>query len=548
MTNTQVELLHLHEELRHRARQLSLLNDLAREMTGSLSTQAIYDLVTEQLWARFGYYSVETFTVDTQTQRVILASCAGAYRHLVKPGEYQQTFGQGLIGTAAATGRYVLANHARQHPAFYYLRGAEVQSELVIPIKSGEQIIGLLNVDSDKTNAFSQNDVLLLTTLSDQMAIALENARLFAQVQNHASHLEAEVAARTQELHQINTHLRQEIQAKEQTQLALQASQKELKAQAEALGLLNAISETLHRTLNFEAVVERAVNALVTYARFAAVGIFTLQPDEETIELVSARNFPPAISQVGRKLPIAGSLAGEALRLREIVTSEDMRYDARLSPALRQMAQQNNVQAAIAIPIFYQTEVLGTVHLLAPTLPNMTPLMLRMLTAIGRTVGLAMSNARYVNQIETEIQERKEIEAALRESEARFRQLADNAIDLIFRFRYEPPHYEYMNPTATRLTGYTPEDYYADPYLALKTIHAEDQSILTPFFRKEIHTNTPLLLRLVHRDGSVRWLEQRLVPVVDGNGVIVAVEGIGRDITEMKEALMALQATQSENA
>ncbi len=47
MTNNQAELLQLHEELRHRARQLSLLNDLAREMTGSLSTQAIYDRVTE---------------------------------------------------------------------------------------------------------------------------------------------------------------------------------------------------------------------------------------------------------------------------------------------------------------------------------------------------------------------------------------------------------------------------------------------------------------------------------------------------------------------
>ena len=137
MSNPQAELLQLHEELQHRARQLGLLNNLTREMTGSLSPQAIHDLVTEHLWANFGYFSVESFAVDHPGQRVILASRAGAYRDLIKPGEYQQAFGQGLIGTAAATGQFILANQAQQHSAFYYLRGAEVQSELVIPIKTG---------------------------------------------------------------------------------------------------------------------------------------------------------------------------------------------------------------------------------------------------------------------------------------------------------------------------------------------------------------------------------------------------------------------------
>ena len=296
-------------------------------------------------------------------------------------------------------------------------------------------------MDSDKAEAFTESDVMLLTTLGDQMAVALENARLFAQVQTHAHQLKAEVEARTQELQKANQLLRQEIQAREQAQQALQTSQVELKAQADALGLINAIAETLHRTLNYDAVVERAINALISYARFAAVGIFALLPDGQSLELLAARNFPSELSETGRQLPIAGSLAGEALRLREIVMTEDMRYDPRLSPPLQQMAQRYDIRGAIAIPIFYQTEVLGTVHLLAPDLPTLTPLTLRMLTAIGRTIGLAMSNARYVNQIEAEIRERREIETALRESEARFRQLADHANDLIFRCRFDPCGY-----------------------------------------------------------------------------------------------------------
>lgn len=541
MSNPQTELLQLHEELRHRARQLGLLNNLTREMTGSLSPQAIHDLVTQHLWANFGYFSVESFVVDQPGQRVVLASRAGAYHDLIQPGEYQQAFGQGLIGTAAATGQYILANQARQHSAFYYLRGAEVQSELVIPIKTGKRLIALLNVDSDKAEAFTDSDVMLLTTLGDQMAVALENARLFAQVQTHAHQLEAQVEARTQELRQANQQLRQEIQAREQAQQALQSSQVELKAQADALGLINAIAETLHRTLNYDAVVERAINALISYARFAAVGIFALLPDGQSLELLAARNFPAELSEIGRKLPIAGSLAGEALRLREIVTTADMRYDPRLSPLLQQMAQQYDIRGAIAIPIFYQTEVLGTVHLLASVLPTLTPLTLRMLTAIGRTIGLAMSNARYVNQIEAEVRERRQIEAAWRESETRFRQLTDNANDLIFRFRFEPLGYEYINPTLTRLTGYTPEEFYADPQLAFKIFHPDDKPILDAFLRKEIRTDVPVQFRICHRDGSVRWMEQRFVPILNSEGEIVVVEGIGRDISELQEKLLALQ-------
>jgi GAF domain-containing protein len=195
-------------------------------------------------------------------------------------------------------------------------------------------------------------------------------------------------------------------------------------AQTEALSLINAISDTLYRTLDFQAVIERAVNALVSYARFKAVGIFTLDAATPCLDLLVSRNFDPELTDVVRRLWIDRSLAGQAVMRREIMTSADIMVDEYVEPAIRDVMCRCGLHAAIVIPILYQTEVLGTVHLLAAELPVLNPLKLKTLMAIGRAIGLAMSNARYVNQVEAEVKERRRMEEALQESEARFRHLA----------------------------------------------------------------------------------------------------------------------------
>ena len=97
----------------------------------------------------------------------------------------------------------------------------------------------------------------------------------------------------------------------------------------------------------------------------------------------------------------------------------------------------------------------------------------------------------------------------------------------------------------TRRSGYTPEEFYEDPYLAFKMFHPDDNPSLETFLRKEIRTDVAVQFRIVHQDGSVRWVEQKFVPILNSDGEIVAVEGIGRDITELKEKLLALQTMQN---
>ncbi|MDR7866818.1 MAG: PAS domain S-box protein [Sporomusaceae bacterium] len=124
----------------------------------------------------------------------------------------------------------------------------------------------------------------------------------------------------------------------------------------------------------------------------------------------------------------------------------------------------------------------------------------------------------------------------LERQEARFRLLAENARDIIYRFRLKPSlACEYISPAAEDITGYRPEEYYANPRLITETIHPEDRSSIPKFDQSLTPTETPVAFRLIRKDQSQIWVEQHLVPIRDENGGLTAVEGIIRDATARKE-------------
>jgi len=146
-----------------------------------------------------------------------------------------------------------------------------------------------------------------------------------------------------------------------------------------------------------------------------------------------------------------------------------------------------------------------------------------------------------------DITEAKRTEEALRASEERYRRLAENAPDLIYRYRLPPdPSFEYVSPAATEITGYTPEEHYADPELGIKLVYPDDLPKLMAARSGAVDPRQPLLLRWIRKDGAVIWTEQRNVPILDETGVVVALEGIVRDVTARMEAEEALRRRAAE--
>ncbi len=135
---------------------------------------------------------------------------------------------------------------------------------------------------------------------------------------------------------------------------------------------------------------------------------------------------------------------------------------------------------------------------------------------------------------------RTSAERALEESERKFRLIAEKASDLIYRIELYPEQkFSYVSPSSTKLTGYTPEDHYANPNLGFELVHPDDREKLRDLL--EHVDGSPLVLRWIKKNGEVVWAEQSNVPVYDNDGRLIAIEGIARDVTERQKSNEALK-------
>ena len=142
---------------------------------------------------------------------------------------------------------------------------------------------------------------------------------------------------------------------------------------------------------------------------------------------------------------------------------------------------------------------------------------------------------------------RRSRESERRARDARLRRLAANAGDIIFRYRIRPqPACEYINPAVTRITGFTPDECYADPLLPWRRVHPADAD----HFRQLVaapRTGEPAAFRWLHRDGSERLLELVNIPIRDATGQVVAIEGVARDVTRIYEQEVALRRSEEQH-
>jgi len=171
------------EKLARRANQFEAIAQVSRIISSIQDREVLLPRITRMISQHFGFYHVGIFLLDENNQYAVLraANSEGGKRMLAR--KHRLEVGQtGIVGHVTSTGNPRIALDTVADSVFFNNPDLpDTRSEMALPLKIGSQIIGALDVQSTEPNAFSQDDISTLSTLADQVSIAIHNARLYEE-------------------------------------------------------------------------------------------------------------------------------------------------------------------------------------------------------------------------------------------------------------------------------------------------------------------------------------------------------------------------------
>jgi nitrate/nitrite-specific signal transduction histidine kinase len=176
-----IENARLFEAEERRAEQFRVISEVGRRMTSLLAVDELLWEIARLIKETLGYYLVGIAL--TEKDELIFKAGAGGVWELPQFQPPRLKVGrEGITGWVAQSGEPLLVPDVSQEPRYYSLpEASEIRSELAVPLRTKEAVIGVLHVQSGHLNAFDKSDLVVLQSLAHQAAIAIENAQLFAE-------------------------------------------------------------------------------------------------------------------------------------------------------------------------------------------------------------------------------------------------------------------------------------------------------------------------------------------------------------------------------
>jgi methyl-accepting chemotaxis protein len=177
----------LEQRVADRTKALAASAEVSRNLSTILNEQQLIAEVVEQLKATFDYYDVHIYLVDEASGDLIMAGGTGDAGTSMLESGHKVSKGRGPVGRAAQNNVPVLVSDTSKDPGWSpHPLLPETQSEAAVPIATADRVLGVLDVQHNIVGGLKQEDVDLLQSLANQVAIALLNARSYVEVQQRA--------------------------------------------------------------------------------------------------------------------------------------------------------------------------------------------------------------------------------------------------------------------------------------------------------------------------------------------------------------------------
>ena len=352
------------EQLQVSAEVLATLGEIGEEVNASLDLDEVlaHTAVLIKRYIDYEFFGVLMLddTASYLTHRFAIGYPPGLAENLRIP------VGQGITGTAAATGQPVRVSDVSQDSR--YISAIEsVKSELAVPLMFRGKCVGVLDIQSRHLDYFTTEQQKIITLLASRLAVAIENARLFQKV----------------------------------------------RAQAETLLVLNEVSREISSILDVEELLRRAAELVKRVIDYQIISIMLY--DEEQ-KIFRHRLDVKHGQRVQGKLRVAATegIVGAAATLREPVLVPDVTADPRY------LMVNPETRSELAIPMIFKNKVIGVLDLESPQLNYFTEEHVQTLTILAANLAVSLENARLYEQVardearmERELQAAKRIQGAL---------------------------------------------------------------------------------------------------------------------------------------
>ena len=174
----------LEQRVADRTRALETSGEISRQLTTILDLDELLRYVVNRIQKEFDFYHTHIYLIDEETEDLVMVEGSGEVGQQLKARGHRLQAGQGIVGTVASTNEHFLSNNVNE--VLNFVRNPllpDTNSELAVPLRKGEQVLGVLDIQSEKLNYFTPADVALMQSIANQTAIAIDNARLLAESQ-----------------------------------------------------------------------------------------------------------------------------------------------------------------------------------------------------------------------------------------------------------------------------------------------------------------------------------------------------------------------------
>jgi putative methionine-R-sulfoxide reductase with GAF domain len=345
-----LEMAHAFEETERRSKLLGLVNDISLCISKDLSKKGIMERFTAEFQKSRNYLDVAIFLLDNERRSLVKQAQSGDYKGR-SPPDYSQNIEEGLFGVCVQKRETLVVNDVSKDKRFKARPWVKTKAEMVCPIKIGDEVIGLINVESDKVGAFENWDRLAVDTLARSLAMALQNSQLYEEEQRRS----------------------------------------------DLLKVLDELSNKALKANDLDILLQETVETLENRFKFYSVCVFMEDERKWPLGILKIRATTGAyrdLAHHGTELPSEQGLIGACFRSGKVVLCNDTTQDKRFIPEPRRGSLSE-----LCLPIIVGGKTVGILNVESDRKDAFTQLDVIALGTVSDIISRAIQNLGQVDEL-----------------------------------------------------------------------------------------------------------------------------------------------------